>query len=273
MGKTNLIHLAIAVGILIIAWILTRVNHAFFKKVRKRREGLHVRFLERIISALVLVAGIILAVSAFGGLHSVWQTILGGTAVITAVLAFAAQDVIKDVLAGLMISMYKPFEIGNRIELEDGLTGIVVDITMRHVVLQAIDTEMIVIPNSKLNLMRLKNYSYHADTRSARFNFYIAYGSDVKQAIHVIREAIISSPHSVPGKKTKHGMEYADVYFMAFEDSSLRLVTTVYYEANVASEVLISDINSRVNEALKDNGIEIPYQYVNVIEKVEETKK
>ena len=55
--------------------------------------------------SFILISGTILALSGFGGLGSVWKTFLGGTAIISAVLAFAAQDVIKDVLGGLMISI------------------------------------------------------------------------------------------------------------------------------------------------------------------------
>lgn len=78
----------------------------------------------------MLFGGIIIAFSFWGGIGSVWQSILGGTAVVSTVLAFAAQDIIKDILAGLMISLYRPVEIGNRIELEDGTVGIVKDISM-----------------------------------------------------------------------------------------------------------------------------------------------
>ena len=54
------------------------------------------------------------------------------------------------------------------------------------------------------------------------------------------------------------------------EVGSLKLETTVYYEAGTRSEVLISDINTRVNEAFRVNGIEKPYMYVNIIEGQEE---
>ena len=58
-----------------------------------------------------------------------------------------------------------------------------------------------------------------------------------------------------------------EVHFMAFEDSSLKLSTTVYYRPSTATEVLISDVNLRVSEALEKNGIEIPYSYVNVVQR------
>ena len=253
------------IATLVFTWILIRIHHYIFKKIGSVRQGLHLRFFDRMIAAIILIGGVIVALSMFGGFSTLWKTILGGTAFASAVLIFAAQDTIKDILAGLMISMYKPFEIGNRVELEDGTTGVVKDITMRHVVFQLLDTQILVVPNSKLNGMNLRNFSYHADYRSALFRFRIAYTSDVEKAMEVIRQAIIESEYSIPGKGTDHGMDYAPVYFLAYESSSLRLDTTVYYDAASSSEVVISDINTRVNRAMKENGIEIPYEYINVV--------
>ncbi|MBR1743513.1 MAG: mechanosensitive ion channel, partial [Lachnospiraceae bacterium] len=168
---------------------------------------------------------------------------------------------------GFMISLYKPFEIDNRIMLEDGTAGIVKDITMRHVVLLIMDTQYLVIPNSKLNQMYIRNFSYHAGNRSALFQFRIAYGSDVEKAMEVIGKAVMESEYSIPGRVKDGERQYSPVYFMAYEESSLRMETTVYYEVTSPSEAVISDINRRVDRALKENGIEIPYAYINVIQK------
>ena len=54
---------------------------------------------------------------------------------------------------------------------------------------------------------------------------------------------------------------------MAYENSSLKLVTTVYYKANVTSEAFISHITLRDYHALNENGIEIPFPYINVVQK------
>ena len=265
--KSILIQIAVVVVIIILMWVLMRVNRILFREIRKQQEGLHLLFFERINKSFILISGTILALSGFGGLGSVWKTFLGGTAIISAVLAFAAQDVIKDVLGGLMISIYKPFEIGNRVELENGTTGIIQDITMRHVVIVTLENQRVIIPNSKLNAMIIRNYSYHTTNRSAQFSFHIAYGSDVEKAMNVIRQTVKASPYSIPGRNTKNGKEYGDVYFLAYEDSSLKLVTTVYYKPAIASEAVISDINLRVYHALHENGIEIPFPYINVVQK------
>ncbi len=268
IDKDVLLFRVIFIGVVIfLAWLGLGINKRAFKHIRKVQMGLHVVFFEKVVQAIIIIFAFVVVVSAFGDIHSISKTLLGGTAVASAVLAFAAQDVIKDVLAGLMISIYKPFEIGNRIELADGTIGVVKDITMRHVVLQGMDSQCVVIPNSELNTLSLKNFNYQSDIRAVRFDFHIGYGSDIEKAMDVILEVIKSSEFTLPGKHTEHGDDYAPVYFMAFEDSSLKLSTTVYVKPGIPSERVISAINLGVNKALNDNDIEIPFNYVNVINK------
>ena len=55
------------------------------------------------------------------------------------------------------------------------------------------------------------------------------------------------------------------MYFIGFADSSLTMATTVYYEPTVPTEVIKNDINMRINTAFRENHIEIPYNYLNVV--------
>lgn len=253
-----------AIAIVVVVWILLHVNRITFRKMQDRHNGLHLIFFKNFCEVAIIIGGVILVFSLFGGLDEMWKMMLGGTAIVSAIVAIAAQDVIDDILAGMMISLYKPFEIGNRIELEDGTAGIVKDITMRHVVIHTPFSELI-IPNSKMNDMSIKNYSYHIELRSFLAKFNVAYDTDVEQAMQVILDTIIACKDTIPGVHTEHGEEYAPVYFMAYEDCSLRLETRVFYLPDVPSEVVISDVNLSVNKALKAAGIEIPYPYLNVI--------
>ena len=246
------------------AWVLIRVNKGVFKKIHQRGAYLHLVFLEKINTLLILFVCSLVGLSFLGGIESLWKSVLGGTAVISAVAVFAAQDVIKDILAGFMISAYKPFEIGNRLELEGGTTGVVKDITMRHVVLHTWGSQEMIIPNSRMNSLIVLNDSYHTDTRSWQASFHVGYASDVKKTRALIRQAVMDSPYTLPGKQSGDGDAYDEVYFMAFEESSLLMSTTVYYK-DTPTEIVKSDINSRVNDTLKTNGIEIPYPYVTVV--------
>ena len=259
-----------AVVILLIAFVLVKVNKRVFKKVKKNKNQIHLVFFEKLNSIIIVIVGLVLVISVVFGANSIWNTVLGGTAIISAVLAFAAQDVLKDILAGLMISLYKPFEIGDRIELDDSTFGVVEDITMRHVVLVNIDTLRFVVPNSKLNTMKITNMSVGAFDRSVHFRFSVSYDTDIELAKCVIFDAIKKSEYTVPVSKKKGAApDYSPVYFFKFSDSALILAVTVYYEKCFPTEVIINDVNTRVRNALIENGIEIPYNYITVVNKTE----
>ncbi|MGI6265409.1 MAG: mechanosensitive ion channel family protein [Acutalibacteraceae bacterium] len=261
-----LIVVAVLAAFVLVVWLLTRLNKRVFRHIQKRRPGLHVVFFERLNSAVIVLLCLLFGLSAFNGAQSVWQTLLGSTALISAVLAFVAQDVIKDILAGLMLSVHKPFEIGDRIVLEDGTPGIVENITMRHVVLVRIDTLRVIVPNSKLNAMAITNYSHDHTLRSVHFRFNVGYESDMDLCKQVIAKAIHDSAYSRPGRKGEGGKDvYSPVYFLEFADSALVLAVTVYYEKSVPTERVIDDINTRVRDALRESGVEIPYNYINVV--------
>ena len=247
----------------LIAWAFIKLSNKIFRTIEKKRgKKIHLQFAENIIKLVIIILFVVIPL---GG-DQISKSILGSAAVLAAVVGFAAQDVIKDVLSGLQISLYKPFDIGDRIELEDGTAGIVDSITMRHVVLTLIDTVKLIIPNSKLNTATIRNLSYEYVPRSAEFTFPVHYDSDIAKAKSTIFEAVKASPYSFPGKRSKSGeMIYAPVYFIALSDSALNMKVTVYYESSTPTEVLKDDINTRVFEALGNAGITIPYSYTSVV--------
>lgn len=262
-----LLYVGILAAALLVAWVLIRCSHLVFRRIQRERKNLKLSFFEHLTSVIIIVGVLILTLSALDSKNSVWKTLLGGTAIVSAVLAFAAQDVIKDILSGLMLSLHHPFEIGNRIELEDGTAGIVEEMTMRHVVIKEIDSLRRVIPNSRINAMTLTNYSYLSGQRAVNFRFAVGYDTDIERAKELVFDAVEGSPLSVPEKKTDGSEDYRPVYFIALADSALMLSVTVYYEPGTPTEALKDDINTRVRAALLENNIEIPYNYVTVVKK------
>lgn len=262
-------YVGVILVIAFVTWVLTRINKLVFRRIQKKSKGLQLIFFERVNAAIIIIAAFIVTVSFFSGFGAIWQTLLGGTAIISAVLAFAAQDAIKDILAGLMISIHKPFETGDRIVLEDGTAGTVQGMNMRHIVLIGVDTQRIIVPNSVMNSQKIINFSYNRADKSVQLKYSVGYDTDMEKAKAVIADAVESSEYSVPGKRVKGERKYAPVYFLQFADSALILAVTVFFEKNTPTEVVVDDVNVRVREALIAAGIEIPYNYVNVVEKGE----
>lgn len=248
-------------------WVALRLNKFIFGKIRKKNNSLHYMYMEKFISAGIIVCLIILVISTFSGTDNIWKSILGSTAVISAVVGLAAQDVLKNILAGAMLSIHKPFDLGDRIILEDETAGIVKKMNTRHVELIGLDGVRVIIPNSTIAAMKLKNHNFAPEIRSIHFRFYIGYDSDMEKAKQVITDAIRASDYTIPRSAVDNRGEdvYGKVYFMEFADSALVLSTTVYYRNIYTSEVMTDEINTRVREALIKNNIEIPYPYINVV--------
>ncbi|MCR5328134.1 MAG: mechanosensitive ion channel family protein [Saccharofermentans sp.] len=245
--------------------LILAIYNRFVKKKLKDKKNIQIRFTQNIIRTLIILVAVIWVLVSSSATTDIGKVLFQGTAIIGAVVGLAAQPVIGDLFSGIALSFNRPFEIGDRIELDNGVRGIVMDITIRHVVIRTIDTIDVIVPNSKINASLITNMSHNTKTRSAHLKFNIAYGSDVRKAMDILKNVIEECEYTIPAWKGKE--EYGPVYFTSYADSSLVLSTTIYYKPTSATEAVLSDINMRVNDAFAKEGIEIPFNYVNVVMK------
>ena len=129
-----------AVLVIAVAFVILRVSRKLFQKIQNRKTKFNTQFTEKIFRFLVIFISIMWLVMSNSLPRSFGQSLFQSTAVIAAIAGFAAQNVLADLICGIILSSTKPFEPGDRIELENGITGIVKEVTLRHVVLQGIDT-------------------------------------------------------------------------------------------------------------------------------------
>ena len=245
----------------VIAFILLKLEKKIAQRWIRKYDGINARFAERVIRFVIIFVATMWVIMSSSLTQSFGSSLFQGTAVLAAIAGFAAKPILSDMFCGFMISTTKPFNIGDRIELDDGTAGIVKDITIRHVVLQGIDTLKIVIPNSVINVKRITNLSHMTTARSIHFRFTVGLNTRPDQAKQVIQDAVRNSPYSVP----REGETYSPVYFIAYRPEGLEMATTVYYEPTSPTEAVKDDINTRVKQALDNAGIEIPYPYMNVL--------
>ena len=259
-----------AAAAFVVVFFLLKLEKKVSDKLREKRSRINLRFVENIARFAIILLAVQWVMMSSPLTQSFGKVLFQGTTVIAAIAGFAAQPVIADMICGLILSATKPFNIGDRIELEDGTAGIVKDISLRHVTLQGIDTVVWLIPNSRLNGMKIANMTTPARSRTLHMRFNVAYGTDVDQAMSVIGGAVKDSPYTIP---LKPDGRYGPVYFIEYADSSLVMATTICFQPTTTTEVVKSDVNARVKKALDDHGIEIPYNYVNVVMNGDNGKK
>jgi small-conductance mechanosensitive channel len=100
--------------------------------------------LARTSSTTLIVFGF---VTALGTLGINVSALVAGLGLTGFALGFALKDTISNLLSGVLILLYRPFEIGNRIKIS-GYEGIVVSIDLRYTELEG-EGSKILIPNSK----------------------------------------------------------------------------------------------------------------------------
>jgi small-conductance mechanosensitive channel len=107
------------------------------------------RFLRRLVILVVFLVLVAIALSQFTELKRLATGILASTAVLAAIIGFAAQHTIANMVAGVQIAISQPIRIGDRIAFEE-TTGRVVDITLSYTYVDPGDGTAVVIPNQLL---------------------------------------------------------------------------------------------------------------------------
>ncbi len=238
--------------------------------VRRRTLGRSIvqrRLLLQLVNfALIVVCATELAETVKPELN-IASTVLTGSALIVAILGFAAQPVIADIICGLLISIHKPFEIGDRIIVEGQTPGVVEDITLRHTVLKIYDDHRVIIPNNVMNSKVVTNTSYQMpDRRGMNMSFSVSYDTDVRKAIEVIRDCVAASPYTLTVTTDGLREDSGPVYFSQYGDSALILKTTIWVARTTNGNIAQTDVNLRVLDAFRKYGIEIPYPYFNIVQ-------
>ena len=107
------------------------------------------RFLRRLVFAIVLFVLAMIALSQFTELKRLAGGILASTAVLGLIVGFAAQHTIGNLVAGVQIAVSQPFRIGDRVTFEEK-EGRVTDITLSYTYIDPGDGSHFVIPNQLL---------------------------------------------------------------------------------------------------------------------------
>jgi len=114
------------------------------------------RFLRRLITLGIVVVGVLLALSQFGGLSRLAAGLLASGALIAAILGFAARQTLANLIAGVMLTIAQPLRIGDRVAIEDA-SGTVEEVQLNYTIVRGGDGGRIFIPNERLAAGMLRN--------------------------------------------------------------------------------------------------------------------
>jgi small-conductance mechanosensitive channel len=107
------------------------------------------RFLRQLLVAVAIVVIAAIALSQFTEFKRLATGILASTAVLAAIVGFAAQHTLGNMVAGVQLAVSQPISIGDRVRFEE-VEGRVIDITLSYTYVDPGDGSSVVIPNQLL---------------------------------------------------------------------------------------------------------------------------
>lgn len=114
--------------------------------------------------------------------------LIAGLGVSSVAIGFAFKDILQNWLAGMLILIRQPFEVGDQIKVE-GSEGTVERIETRATILRTYDGQRVVIPNSDVYTNSVLVRTAYEKRRS-EYDVGIGYGDGIDEACRVIREAV-----------------------------------------------------------------------------------
>lgn len=110
-----------------------------------------VKFLQRMGDALIWALAVVLYANLIPQLRSLGTALLTGVSVASILVGLAAQSTLGNLIAGLSLLLYRPFQIGDLVQLTvpAGVqTGKIEDLTLGYTVIRTQQNHEIVVPNS-----------------------------------------------------------------------------------------------------------------------------
>lgn len=256
VGSIERVAIAILFGAFILTvfyfiskWLRTLV----LRRVNKKTEDpLLADFIGSFVRIGIMLFGITILLR-FLGLTAAVGGILAGAGITAFVIGFALKDIGENFLAGILLAFKRPFRIGDIVEISS-VRGRVLALNLRDTQVKTFDGKDVFVPNADIIKSPLVNFTIDG---FLAYNFVVGldYGSDYKQALKLIEEAI----QSVPGVLKDKRKPSVNVTEMA--ESTLNV--NIHYWVNTHNRKL-SDVKVKSNAilavltTLEQNGFNLP---------------
>lgn len=243
--------LLLSLAILVGSFVLSRFARNFVadRLLGRTRLAVGSRYaIGRVLGYVILTLGILVALQPLG-FNATTLAVFGGALGIG--LGFGLQDIVKNFVAGLIILVERPIQVGDSIEVGD-VVGDVIDVRGRATIVRTNDDIHLIVPNSKFISETVVNLSFRQRRVRYRIPVGVAYGSDPKIVEAALLEAAASSDNVLPEPAPV-------VWFREFGESALKFELLCWTSKLLHSAGSFrSELNHRIFDALQSRGIEIP---------------
>ncbi|MEZ5023503.1 MAG: mechanosensitive ion channel family protein [Chitinophagales bacterium] len=221
-------------------------------------------FIKNSISFVLYTLAVIWIFMKIPYFKSLGNTLFAGAGVIAAIVGFASQKAFSNIIGGIFILIFKPFRVGDIIEISNNRKGIIEEITLRHTIIRDFEFRRVVIPNSVISEETIINSSITDDKIRKHIEFGIAYDANVDLAMDIIRTEIENHPLCIDNRTDEEiaaGEPKVLVRMISLGDFSVNLKAYAWASDNIQSFNLQCDVLYSIKKEFDKQGIEIPFPY------------
>ena len=184
--------------------------------------------------------------------------VLGGA--IGVGIGFGLQQIASNFISGVILLLEGQATVGDYVELDGGEAGTIVKMTARATILETYDGRWIVVPNEHFITTRVVNYSDAGSANRYEAAFSVSYDTDINKVPAIIEEAVRKLDFVLEGGEG--GELDPDCELRGFGDSGVDFAVEFWVNGiDDGRNKFTPKVLMAVWNALKENGIEIPYPH------------
>lgn len=181
-------NMVVAIIVAVIFYFLARFVRNFIVKRASGRDRENLgRVLGGFVKWIILILGFLLAATIVVPTLKPGD-LIAGLGISSVAIGFAFKDILQNWLAGLLILLRQPFEIGDQIVVND-YEGTVERIETRATIIRTYSGEIVVIPNSDIYTNAVK-VNTAEESRRSQYDIGVGYGDSIDEAVEVIQKAM-----------------------------------------------------------------------------------
>ncbi len=244
----------VAMIVLLVFFIVAKYIKKLMKDIFQKFYGpsAAINLFSNVVYLSVLAAGLFVALDILD-LDKTVTSMLAGLGILGLAIGFAFQEIAANFISGIILSLNKPFTIGDIIQVND-LVGTVELITLRTTNIRTFQGQKVLIPNKTIFQNAITNFTENGKRR-IDLEVGVSYGDDLPKVQKVTLEAINSLEDILKDEEVQF-------YFTDYGDSSINFVVMFWTQYAVKhSEYMEARHRAimAINKAFKANEITIPF--------------
>lgn len=252
-GVNTAVRILITVVIFLAAHAITRVlKRLLTAESRSARRGLtaHRGRIVFYVGQVGIYLAAVFSTLGFWGIEL--GDLLLGAGILGIILGLAFQNTLGSILAGFVLIISRPFEVGDWVRIGDH-EGFITEITINHVRLRNLDGEHVVLPNEAVNNRTIINRSVEGKLRQT-IEVGVDYSVDPEHAKSTAVEAIVDLDEVMSQPEPQ-------VFPVRFDDSAMVLEMRVWIEEPTPQRKWLATqaVIYAVREAFNQEDVKIPF--------------